>query len=215
MHILAETGNKTCATLADDTTFTTSVRNANVTFTIKKEVTSTTLMPTTTNFLSTSWAWQGENFNCDNGNGVTMVATRGDDDQKQTGFTLVELMVTMVIFVLVIAAASSMFTGILNQFKQQSKIAETNIEGLAGLQMFRTDIEQAGYGLPMTLMVLPILNLLPLLLLPTTTLRSLRQCQGLLLQAMTMESMTLMSWLSRQRALQQMLLLINGRIFPI
>jgi len=68
--------------------------------------------------------------------------------KKQTGFTLVELMVTMVIFVLVIAAASSMFTGILNQFKQQSKIAETNIEGLAGLQMFRTDIEQAGYGLP-------------------------------------------------------------------
>jgi prepilin-type N-terminal cleavage/methylation domain-containing protein len=68
--------------------------------------------------------------------------------KKQAGFTLVELMVTMVIFVLVIAAASSMFTGILNQFKQQSKIAETNIEGLAGLQMLRTDIEQAGYGLP-------------------------------------------------------------------
>lgn len=68
--------------------------------------------------------------------------------KKQGGFTLVELMVTMVIFVLVIAAASSMFTGVLNQFKQQSKIAETNIEGLAGLQMLRTDIEQAGYGLP-------------------------------------------------------------------
>ena len=68
--------------------------------------------------------------------------------KKQAGFTLVELMVTMVIFVLVIAAASSMFTGILNQFKQQSKIAETNIEGIVGLQMLRTDIEQAGYGLP-------------------------------------------------------------------
>lgn len=68
--------------------------------------------------------------------------------KKQAGFTLVELMVTMVIFVLVIAAASSMFTGVLNQFKQQSKIAETNIEGLVGLQMLRTDIEQAGYGLP-------------------------------------------------------------------
>ena len=68
--------------------------------------------------------------------------------KKQAGFTLVELMVTMVIFVLVIAAASSMFTGILNQFKQQSKIAETNIEGIVGLQMFKTDIEQAGYGLP-------------------------------------------------------------------
>lgn len=68
--------------------------------------------------------------------------------KKQAGFTLVELMVTMVIFVLVIAAASSMFTGVLNQFKQQSRIAETNIEGNVGLQMLRTDIEQAGYGLP-------------------------------------------------------------------
>ena len=76
--LLAETGNKTCATLADDTTFTTSVRNANVTFTIKKEVTSTTLDADHKRIsLSTSWAWQGENFNCDNGNGVTMVATRG------------------------------------------------------------------------------------------------------------------------------------------
>jgi len=68
--------------------------------------------------------------------------------RKQSGFTLVELMVTMVIFVLVIAAASNMFTGILNQFKQQSKIAESNIEGVVGLQMLRSDIEQAGYGLP-------------------------------------------------------------------
>lgn len=68
--------------------------------------------------------------------------------RKQAGFTIVELMVTMVIFVFVIAAASNMFTGILNSFKQQSKIAETNIEGLVGLQMLRTDMEQAGYGLP-------------------------------------------------------------------
>ncbi|MDH4231562.1 MAG: type II secretion system GspH family protein [Nitrospirota bacterium] len=69
-------------------------------------------------------------------------------NRKQAGFTLVELMVTMVIFVLVIVAASNLFTGLLNQFKQQSKIAESNIEGIIGLQMLRSDIEQAGYGLP-------------------------------------------------------------------
>ncbi len=68
--------------------------------------------------------------------------------KKQTGFTLIELMITMVVFVLVIAAASQIFTGLLTQFKQQSKIAETNIEGIVGLEILRQDIEHAGYGLP-------------------------------------------------------------------
>ncbi|MBI1811030.1 MAG: prepilin-type N-terminal cleavage/methylation domain-containing protein [Nitrospirae bacterium] len=68
--------------------------------------------------------------------------------KKQDGFTLVELMITMVIFVLAIAAASNIFTAILTQFKQQSKIAETNIEGVVGFETLRYDVEQAGYGLP-------------------------------------------------------------------
>lgn len=68
--------------------------------------------------------------------------------RRETGFTLIELLITMVIFVLVIAASSQIFTGLLTQFKQQSKIAETNIEGLVGLELLRQDIEHAGYGLP-------------------------------------------------------------------
>ncbi|PIP71174.1 MAG: hypothetical protein COW90_01425 [Nitrospirae bacterium CG22_combo_CG10-13_8_21_14_all_44_11] len=68
--------------------------------------------------------------------------------KKQDGFTLVELMITMVIFVIAIAAASNIFTAILTQFKQQSKIAETNIEGVIGFETLRYDVEQAGYGLP-------------------------------------------------------------------
>jgi len=68
--------------------------------------------------------------------------------RRERGFTLVELMITMVIFVLVIAAASNIFSGLLNQFKQQSKIAETNIEGIVGLEMLRTDLQQAGFGVP-------------------------------------------------------------------
>jgi len=67
---------------------------------------------------------------------------------NHTGFTLVELMITMVVFVFVIAAGSSVLTGLLTQFKQQSKIAETNIEGIIGLEILRQDIECAGYGLP-------------------------------------------------------------------
>jgi len=68
--------------------------------------------------------------------------------KRQAGFSLVELMVAMVVFVLVIAAASGIFIPLTNQFKQQSKIAETNIEGLVGLELLRVDIEHAGYGLP-------------------------------------------------------------------
>jgi prepilin-type N-terminal cleavage/methylation domain-containing protein len=68
--------------------------------------------------------------------------------KREDGFSLVELMITMVVFVFFIVAASQVFTGLLTQFKQQSKIAETNIEGMIGLEMLRQDIEGAGYGLP-------------------------------------------------------------------
>lgn len=68
--------------------------------------------------------------------------------RREEGFTLVELMVTMVVFVLVIAAASNIFSSLLNQFKQQSKITESNIEGVVGLDMMRVDIQQAGFGIP-------------------------------------------------------------------
>lgn len=65
----------------------------------------------------------------------------------EAGFTIVELMITMVIFVLVLLAASGIFTTLLAQFKQQSKIMETNTEGIIGLEILRRDIEHAGYGL--------------------------------------------------------------------
>jgi len=71
--------------------------------------------------------------------------------KRERGFTLIELLITMVIFILVIAAGSQIFTGLLTQFKQQSKIAETNIEGIVGLEILRQDIEHAGYGLPWNL----------------------------------------------------------------
>lgn len=73
---------------------------------------------------------------------------KGDKWRFEAGFTLTELLITMVVFVLAIAAASQIFTGLLTQFKQQSKIAETNIEGAIGLEMLRQDLEHAGYGLP-------------------------------------------------------------------
>jgi prepilin-type N-terminal cleavage/methylation domain-containing protein len=71
--------------------------------------------------------------------------------KQHKGFTLIELLVSMVMFVLVIAAASQVFTTMVTQFKQQGKIQETQIEGLIGLELLRHDIEHAGYGLPWNL----------------------------------------------------------------
>jgi type II secretory pathway pseudopilin PulG len=68
--------------------------------------------------------------------------------KREGGFTLLELMITMIMFIIVIASVSSIFLGLVNQFKQQSKIAETSLEGLTGLEILRQDLEQTGYGLP-------------------------------------------------------------------
>lgn len=68
--------------------------------------------------------------------------------ERQAGFTMVELLVAMTIFVLTIAAASAIFVPLLTQFKQQSRAAETQIEAIVGLEILRRDIEQAGFGLP-------------------------------------------------------------------
>lgn len=67
---------------------------------------------------------------------------------REDGFTLVELMITMVIFISVLVASTGIFVPLLNQFKQQSKITQTNTEGIIGLELMRRDIEHAGYGLP-------------------------------------------------------------------
>jgi prepilin-type N-terminal cleavage/methylation domain-containing protein len=71
--------------------------------------------------------------------------------RNERGFSLVELMITMVVFVLVIAASSQVFTALLTQFKQQSKIGESNIEGIVGLDILRRDLAGAGFGLPQNL----------------------------------------------------------------
>lgn len=75
------------------------------------------------------------------GNSFKMIKT-------EEGFSLVELLVTMVVFVLILTATSNTFIDLLKDFKKQSSQAETNIEGAVGLETFRRDIASAGYGLP-------------------------------------------------------------------
>ncbi len=70
------------------------------------------------------------------------------DRRGQDGFTLIEVMITTLILVVVLGAASSLFVNLLRAYKQQSKIAESGMEGIVGLGILRHDIQHAGFGLP-------------------------------------------------------------------
>jgi type II secretory pathway pseudopilin PulG len=63
------------------------------------------------------------------------------------GFTLVELIVVMAVFIVVIVITSEAFNIALSKTKIVGKSEESNIEGVVGLEMFRHDLEQVGYGL--------------------------------------------------------------------
>ncbi len=61
---------------------------------------------------------------------------------------MIELLIVLAIFGIVLAGTSQMVVGMLTTHRQQSKIAESNIEGIIGLEMLRQDLGKAGFGLP-------------------------------------------------------------------
>ncbi|RII27216.1 MAG: pilus assembly protein PilW [Geobacter sp.] len=68
--------------------------------------------------------------------------------RDQRGFTLIEMLIVMGIFMVVILITSKSFEIVLNHAGQQGKSAQSQIEGIVGLEMLRADLEQAGFGLP-------------------------------------------------------------------
>jgi hypothetical protein len=68
--------------------------------------------------------------------------------RKDWGYSLLELIMVMLIFMIVIMITASAFEKIVNSSSQLSKSAESNIEGIIGLEIMRTDLEHAGFGLP-------------------------------------------------------------------
>lgn len=64
------------------------------------------------------------------------------------GFSLVELLVVMAMFVIIIAVTGDTFSRIMSQSSLQSKLAASNIEGIVSLEMMRKDLGSAGFGLP-------------------------------------------------------------------
>lgn len=67
---------------------------------------------------------------------------------SRKGFTLIEMVVVMAVFIVVVMITADSFKTILTQVTKLTKSEESNIEGMLGLEMFRHDIEQAGFGLP-------------------------------------------------------------------
>lgn len=64
------------------------------------------------------------------------------------GFSLVEMMVVMAIFVTVIMITTSAFDSIVSRSSGHAKSAQSNIEGIVGLEVLRADLDAAGFGLP-------------------------------------------------------------------
>lgn len=68
--------------------------------------------------------------------------------RRTAGFTLIEMLIAIAIVSLVLAAASTFFIASVGQYKRQTKIVESNLEGILGLELFRQDLESLGFGLP-------------------------------------------------------------------
>jgi prepilin-type N-terminal cleavage/methylation domain-containing protein len=71
------------------------------------------------------------------------------------GFSLAELLVVMAIFIVVMVMITTSFDNILKRTGQQIKGATTDTQGLVGLELLRSDLENAGFGLPWSFTVTP------------------------------------------------------------
>lgn len=67
--------------------------------------------------------------------------------KNNRGFTLIEMIVTMGLVVAVLMITASAFNSILKTAGRVMTSEESNIEGVVGLDMFRHDLQQTGFGL--------------------------------------------------------------------
>ncbi len=68
--------------------------------------------------------------------------------RRERGVTLIELLVSLLIFTIVIALTLEFFTKQLTLTTSQSRISESSEETLSAIETLRRDIQTAGYGLP-------------------------------------------------------------------
>lgn len=63
------------------------------------------------------------------------------------GFTLIELLITMSLVIIVLMITASAFNSVLKTSGRLVTSEESNIEGVVGLEIFRHDLQQTGFGL--------------------------------------------------------------------
>ena len=68
--------------------------------------------------------------------------------KRKGGFSLIEMMIAMAIVLVVLASAMSFFIISAQQFKHQTKLTASGLEGIMGLELLRRDLEDMGFGLP-------------------------------------------------------------------
>lgn len=68
--------------------------------------------------------------------------------KKQSGFSIIEYMVSMVVLLAVFAIVFQVFIPIARSAKTESNNIQTQIEGIIGLELLRRDVVHAGVGLP-------------------------------------------------------------------
>lgn len=64
------------------------------------------------------------------------------------GFSLVEMIVVMAIFITVMMITTNAFESIVSRSSGHAKSAQSNIEGIVGLEVLRADLDAVGFGLP-------------------------------------------------------------------
>lgn len=68
--------------------------------------------------------------------------------KNNRGFTLIEMLVTMTLVIVVLMITTGAFESILKTTAKVTSSEESNIEGVIGLEMFRHDLQQTGFGVP-------------------------------------------------------------------
>jgi prepilin-type N-terminal cleavage/methylation domain-containing protein len=67
---------------------------------------------------------------------------------KESGFTLIELIISLAIFGILMTMVFNTFIPVMQTNSRQGGISETKIETGIGLDLLRADLEHAGFGLP-------------------------------------------------------------------
>ena len=67
---------------------------------------------------------------------------------KQGGFTLLEVLIAIAILGIIAAMNSQLLQQMILGTRQQERVVSVQFETALGLDFFRTDLQQAGFGLP-------------------------------------------------------------------